>query len=485
MKFEIGAKYNDVITEEMIISWKGEGIILNGATGSGKTFFIENNLYTYAEKINVNILFLCNRTELYREILSEKKRNCLNRLHIMTYQALQEKLRNNEKIDKYEYIVCDEWHYVLSDAMFNLYTDITYDWITSQEQSTKIFMSGTANDIFNKLKEEGLVKSEFEYIIPYDYSYAKVVFFKQRNRVYEIINDILTNTDDKIIYFCNSLDFGIKVYNQFREYAVFRCGEKNKNIEAQKINNIECINYYREDLITFDKRLLIASKALDNGINIIDKEVKHIVSDIFDLESAQQCLGRKRIVDETDKCTFYIRNYTKGLIGSFKGDFRKKIKPMELLINDEEEFEKTYGKDRRWHSQYIYIENKEWKYNKLAYYKLKYDLEKIALMEALSYKQVFLMALGDTIKNVEDLDEADKVKLKDEIGIYLTGIKGIKLSKEKQKELIDKINLRDNRNRKQHSIGQLSTYLNNNYNMTLITDNKNPRRRTDWIVIDI
>ncbi|MCQ2012335.1 DEAD/DEAH box helicase family protein [Clostridium butyricum] len=485
MKFEKGTKYTNVITDEMIMSWNREGIILNGATGSGKTSFITNNLYMYAEKTNAKILFLCNRTALRKEVMLEKQNNCLNRLSVMTYQALQERLRNNEKVEQYEYVVCDEWHYVLSDALFNLYTDLTYDWITSQKNTTKIFMSGTANDIFTKLKDDGIVKSDFEYEIPYDYSYAKAVFFKERNRVYDIINDILTKTNEKIIYFCNSLKFGIEVCNQFKEDAVFRCGEGNSNLEAQQINDINCINAYNSDLITFDKRILITTKALDNGINIIDSKVKHIISDVFDLESAQQCLGRKRIIDGTDTCTFYIRNYNKGAIGNFKGDFRRKVKPIELLIKDEIEFENKYGEDRNWKSNFIYIRNKEWKYNELAYYKLRCDMDTIELMEAYTYKDVFLATLGDTLTNIEDLDVIDEMQLKDEIWLYLNSIKGVKLFKEQQKELANRINLRDSRNRMQSSIGQLNAYLIKNYNMTLISDNKNSNRKTAWILGDI
>lgn len=485
MRFEKGTKYTNVITEEMIMSWNKEGVILNGATGSGKTSFITNNLYIYAEKMNANILFLCNRTALRKEVMLEKQNNSLNRLNVMTYQALQEKLRNNEKIEQYEYVVCDEWHYVLSDAIFNLYTDLTYKWIRNQKNSTKIFMSGTANDIFNKLKEDGIVKKDFEYVIPYDYSYAKAVFFKERNRVYDIINDILNKTDEKIIYFCNSTKFGIEVYNQFREDSVFRCGESNNNKDAQQINDINCIKKYNDDLFTFDKRILITTKALDNGINLIDRKVKHIISDVFDLESAQQCLGRKRIIDETDTCTFYIRNYNKGAIGNFKGDFIRKIKPIELLIKDEDEFENEYGEDRNWKSKFIYIRNREWRYNELAYYKLRCDLDKIKLMEAYTYKEVFLATLGDTLTNIEDLDEIDEMQLKDEIALYLNSIKGVKLFKEQQRELVNKINLRDGRNRRQSSIGQLNAYLIKNYDMTLVKDNKNPNRRTTWILVDV
>lgn len=106
-------------------------------------------------------------------------------------------------------------------------------------------------------------------------------------------------------------------------------------------------------------------------------------------------------------------------------------------------------------------------------------------MEQYTYKELFLVILGDTLIDVEDLDDIEEMILKDEIALYLNSIKGVKLFKEQQRELADRINLRDCRNRKQSSIGQLNTYLIDNYNMTLIKDNKNQNRKTAWILIDI
>lgn len=65
MEFEIGTKYNEVITEEVIVSWRKDNIIFNGATGSGKTYFVENNLYKYCSETNKRILYLCNRKPLF------------------------------------------------------------------------------------------------------------------------------------------------------------------------------------------------------------------------------------------------------------------------------------------------------------------------------------------------------------------------------------------------------------------------------------
>lgn len=487
-KFKIGTKFNDVITKEDIKSWGTDNIILNGATGSGKTYFIENNLHTYAEGNFKSILFLCNRTALYHQILLEKEHLGLNCMTVMLYQTLQSKLRDKEEIPHYDFIACDEYHYVLSDAMFNKYTDLTYDWIISKETSCKIFMSGTAENIFNKLKKDKVVKEENEYIIPYSYDYVKECkLYKEKADVFDIINNILNATDEKIIYFANSTDFALQVYKQFKDESYFRCSTSSKNEKAKELNNVECIQAHSRDLITFNKRLLITTKALDNGINIRDKQVKHIICDVFDLESAQQCLGRKRKIDNDDACTFYIRNYDKGAIGNFKGGLNRNYNPVELFVEHREKFEEKYGQDRDFHTPYIYNVGDKRQYNKLAYWKMICDSSDIEAMEKITYKELFLGRLGDTMTNVIDLEELEKYKLKGELELYLDEIKNTKLNKEKQEELINKIGLVDKRGRLQRSISQLNAYLIENYNLSIISkrvpiDNK---RITVWIISEI
>ncbi|MFQ8920954.1 MAG: DEAD/DEAH box helicase family protein [Clostridium paraputrificum] len=492
-KYEIGTKFNDILTEDEIEKWNNENIILNGATGSGKTYFVENNLHRYAKKHFKSILFLCNRTALFRDVKEEKEIFELKRLNIMLYQTLQNKLKNKEEIEKYDYIVCDEFHYVLTDALFNKYTDLTYDWIINQTNSTKIFMSGTGKIIFNKLKADNIVKEEFEYIIPYDYSYANVKLYGNQNNVYDIINDILENTDDKIIYFANSLDFALEVYTQFEKFCDFRCSNNIDNEKAKEINNIECIKTYGEDLITFKNRVLITTKALDNGITIKDRQVKHIICDIFDLESHQQCLGRKRVIDKNDKCTFYIRNYDKQSIGRFKGGLKKNYNPVELFIKDREEFQNKYDVDRSFHSSFIYFENGERRYNKLAYWKMLCELVDVDLEEKIGYANLLLDRLGDTILKIEDLDKIKEYEKKSELELYLRGIIDKYLYKEEKEELINKIGLKDSRGRLQKGLSTISEYLQDNFKLFIITDSDNRRkldngeininrRKTYWMI---
>lgn len=442
--YKIGTKFNDVLDELIIKSWDGNNVILNGATGSGKTYFILNNLYEFAKINGRNILFLCNRKELFLEVLMEKERLQLYNIDIMLYQKLQEKLKREDCIQQYNYIVCDEFHYVLNDALFNKYTDLAYDWIINQENSIKIFMSGTGKRIFNKLKSNQIIKEEFEYVIPYDYSYVKQLsFFEDREKVFDIINSILNETEDKIIFFANSIEFAIEVYNQFKEYSYFRCSQYTSNLTARKLNNLfkECIIKYEDNLITFDKRVLITTKALDNGINIKDRNIKHIISDIFDLESLQQCLGRKRIIDNEDICNFYIRNYSKKDVGRFKGLLNSDIKPIQILKRDEYEYMAYYGKDREQHSDYIFYNGEELVYNRLAYWKMLCQSVEIDNIQKNGYKKVTLDMLGETITKIIDLDNLERMDKRDTLVMYLESILDRRLYREQQKELINNINL--------------------------------------------
>lgn len=433
-KYSKGTKFNDVLTKEVIGSWKSN-IILDGATGCGKTYFVEHNLHDYCVWNNKNILFLCNRNALYEDLLLEKKKLGLNKMDIMLYQTLQNKLINHDNIKHYDYIVCDEFHYVLTDSLFNIYTDLTYDWLMEQTNSHKIFMSGTGGNIFYRLLNNNIVSTDNIYKIPYDYSYAKIKFYKKTTNVFDIIDDIIQcSEDEKVIYFANSLDRAKEVYKQFKKYSVFRCSKHIKDKETEKLNDINCIKTYNKDLITFNNRVLITTKALDNGITLKDRKIKYIISDIFDLDSAQQCLGRKRIIDKDDTCTFYIMNYGKKAIGNFKGGLHKKLNPIDLLVTNEEEFNKTYEGNRKFHSDYIYYKDGKRQYNKLAYWKMKNEDKQIRRYETNSFKKEFLLNLETYIEHC-DLEYLEEYQMKDEFQLYLEEITGKKLFKEEQEEL--------------------------------------------------
>ena len=66
-KYSKGTKFNDVLTKEVIGSWKGN-VILDGATGCGKTYFVEHNLHEDCIWNNKNILLLLSVILFYKWI---------------------------------------------------------------------------------------------------------------------------------------------------------------------------------------------------------------------------------------------------------------------------------------------------------------------------------------------------------------------------------------------------------------------------------
>lgn len=56
----------------------------------------------------------------------------------------------------------------------------------------------------------------------------------------------------------------------------------------------------------FDCRFLFTTKVLDNGVNLKDKSIKHIIIEMPDIIEFIQCLGRKRICDAQDTIKLYF-----------------------------------------------------------------------------------------------------------------------------------------------------------------------------------
>ena len=75
----------------------------------------------------------------------------------------------------------------------------------------------------------------------------------------------------------------------------------------------------------FEQRVVIATKVLDNGVNIKDPQLKHIVIDAYEKTEFLQMLGRKRWINEEDHAFLYIKNIPEGTL-------RRKVKNQNLSI---------------------------------------------------------------------------------------------------------------------------------------------------------
>ena len=80
----------------------------------------------------------------------------------------------------------------------------------------------------------------------------------------------------------------------------------------------------------FDCALLVATKALDTGVNLKDKLLTEIVIDVVDPESIIQCLGRKRYINEDDYANLYVHAKTNSQIGGIL----RKLRDDEKTVRD-------------------------------------------------------------------------------------------------------------------------------------------------------
>ena len=103
-------KYFSELIGDSYKEWENTRIILEGGTGTGKTYFIMNILGVYAQETSKSILYLCNRSGLKNQTYDEvKKLGLRNTIYVTTYQSLQSRITRKEEIPKYDYVIVDEY----------------------------------------------------------------------------------------------------------------------------------------------------------------------------------------------------------------------------------------------------------------------------------------------------------------------------------------------------------------------------------------
>ena len=443
---------SDLIGEDYK-NWKNEFIVLDAGTGCGKTYFSLNVLGRYALHEHKKILYLCNRRKLRKEMFEDiKKFKVRDAVRVETYQALQKKIQNNEPIPDYDYIVADECHYFTTDAKFNDYTDVSYKYLMSQKNTVVLWVSATAKIFFKWLEDKNKVKKKNIYRISKDYSYVKNLFIYQKDELTTIIDDILVNDpDSKIVVFCNAGDRMKEMYKIYGEEANYYCSNSSSSMELKKIcgydsktkSIYDCIKTCEDGRITFEKPILFTTTVLDNGSNLKDEKIRHIFSEIFDVDSMIQSFGRKRKLNINDTCTFYVREYQPKAIQGMLNINAAQLEPVDAYKNDYNgKFYKEYGsgKKRRQLSRnkifYSYFaEDKHLsriKVNECRYRKYQQDNNILMQMKELGYVPILCCLLGEQLASVTEYIVVDVKKI-DMFLEYLKSIEGKPLYSEERK----------------------------------------------------
>ena len=421
---------SDLIKLKDIEQWfQGCIIAINAPTGSGKSHFIKTVLKDYCKIHNKTILLLTNRDilkdQFIHELIQDDKDGIIT---VINYQSIETKITYDIPLEEYDYIVCDEYHYLFNDT-FNFCTDISLDYILGQTFNTKILLSATSTvpiKYLEEVKQLEIIKYEIET----DYDYIdKLYFYEDDNVILKLLDELPEN--EKAVYFTKaktSYDFSKQIEN-----SAFICSKHNST-HRKYINEEQKQNIIQNEI--FDSKILFTTIALDNGINIKDLQLKHIIIDTFDLDTIQQCLGRKRITNKDEKVIVYIKNWSNKKLNGKKTSINNTIRYAEHLKNglSSEDLVKEY-KHKNTYGNLIYDvidgEKITKHVNETMYFKFKYDIEQIELYMESEYMD-FVAERFDQDEYFDLEQEVDAMTLEDK----LDKLVGIKMFKDEQEKFI-------------------------------------------------
>lgn len=300
-----------------IMNWKENDIVfINCGTGTGKTTFIKSVIEN--RNLKYNVLVLTNRIANKRQIeyaLDYKVSYFPKKVEIDSYQSVANNVsKDSAYLDQFDIIFCDESHFFLSDVEFNQMANSAYDKILHTTKAIKVFLSATNEELtkiviksyfyYNNCQSlNQLIDKVWIYTLKYNRSNVnKIIEFFDFDDIIEKIK----SSDKKWLVFVKSKDDGEIYIKKLKK-------ETNKNIAFLNRDNIDEqeveASKTLDDLIQFEQfenDVLIATKIIDNGVNIIDRDLTNIVSFEYDFIELVQEIGRKRCVDDTDKFNLYL-----------------------------------------------------------------------------------------------------------------------------------------------------------------------------------
>lgn len=432
-------------------------ILISAQTGMGKNYFIENVLINYTMENNKQILIVSNRIATNRqqkerignlvgcerdlENLSSKgldENEDFRNVRVITYQKLEkyfDDIFQVQKLKNFSLVVLDEAHFFSGDSLFNNKTGkILQNCLSTFKNSIRIFMTATPEEIFPILVEKeklfygttlstlnymnnpnkGLFtpKEIFYYNFERSYEYVVPNYFNSKEEILEKINN--DESQSKWLVFVTNKDIGEDLVKRIKHSSVFitaesKYSQKNDGIIYDQIVKTEA----------YDCKVLVATSALDNGINIKDPLLKNIVILSYDKSEFLQMLGRKRI-DKDEKINLYICARKANNFNAKLAKVKNQIRALLCLKYDQKKFLDQYVTGTTSDSELVrglfyFDNNRVPRFNDLATKKLYNDkifYERITASlnsgdkEAFIYEQLSWLGLQDTFETSALLSNA-------------------------------------------------------------------------------
>jgi hypothetical protein len=337
-------RISDIITLDVIENeWEmGMKILIKSQMGTGKTYWAQNTLYEYCKKNNYKCLFFSNRNLLRRQ----NEKSLIGKEDVfetVNYQNVSEKIYGgidlSEIYNGYDVVLLDEIQFFLSDSSFNRKTDLLLKSLKYKYPDKLIvLMSATPEMLFEYKRKYDKV-----YDFPDDYSYIeKLSFYRGKEAVINILKYLPVG--EKAIYFANSAEEAYNIMMLFKERASFICSPQ-KELYGN-FCDLETLNQIAEN-DKFECDILCTTKILDTGVNIKDPLVKTVIMDGTDPTNIIQSIGRRRIENDGEKISIYMKNVHGGDMFHVIKRCREQLWWVEELKRlGKEEFQMKYKKER-------------------------------------------------------------------------------------------------------------------------------------------
>ena len=312
---------------------KASRIFIESPTGTGKSSFILDKLFPFAAESNYNVLYLANRSALNQQIKNAlawklevkgkiKKDEAtfylpgsFCYLTVINYQAISlNPMALKMFLSDYAYIVFDEAHFFVEDSLFNAKTGLLLKSVLNEApDAVWIFLSATldgSEDLLltaadkiqpNNLIDANLNKVVFrDHCIVYKNNYQSAVYTPSFFRGIDDLMPVINRTaGEKWLIFISSIQRGKALQQRIKKEtgrkAVFLSSENKADKRWKTLSTEE----------RYDEDVLITTKVLDNGVNISDKGVRHIVIPFCDQTEFMQMLGRRRTA-EGERVYLYV-----------------------------------------------------------------------------------------------------------------------------------------------------------------------------------
>lgn len=325
----IPGKLSEWLNENDIQSWTpGSNTIICSGTGTGKSYFVRNNLLDFYREQHKQVLYLVPRALLKEQL--QKEIGDSDTIALATYQSLEAAIKFGKPITKdWDIIICDEVHYFISDSSFSKQTDLSFDWIVGQENAVKIFLTATPDRIEAHLEANKIPFTE--YFVPIANSNITSLNYFSQESQFEILANQIIKDNKKGIFFLWSAQKAYELHCKYQQNSLFLCSKSNSTYA-------KCMD---EDAIAamiatehFGCNLLFATPALDVGVTFKDSELNIIVIDMLDPDAVIQSIGRKRPLDISDTVNVYVRNYGNNRIAGAKRKLLELVKKTDQFTDE-------------------------------------------------------------------------------------------------------------------------------------------------------